>query len=193
MPDLIYGNNRFTSKINRKLLEELSAKGQKPEAIIISCSDSRVPVEIVFDVLVPGKLFVVRVAGNVVSGPIVIGSIEYAIRQLKVPHIVLLGHTGCGAVKASIDGVFESETVEQLCKLIRYKSKDLDQAVVENLEHQFNNLLKIECVKRGIREGSLEAYAMVYDLQSGRVNIHNRTFNIQTRTAAERNACHNDL
>ena len=122
-----------------------------------------------------------------------IGSIEFAIRQLKTSSVVLLGHTGCGAVQANIDGAFESEMVAQLCKRIRCKSKDLNQAVVENLEHQFKNLLKIECVQEGIKNGLLQAYAMIYDLQSGRVDIYNRAFNIQKRATAERNTRYYDL
>ncbi|MCX8126522.1 MAG: carbonic anhydrase [Dehalococcoidia bacterium] len=171
MHGLIAGNKRFISKIDRRLLEELSTKGQKPQALVVSCSDSRVPPEIIFDATVPGTLFVVRVAGNVVSGPTVIGSIEYAVQHLKVPAVVLLGHAGCGAVKARIDGAFEHGRLAQLCKAIHCHSRDLDRAVIENLEYQFGKLLKIDCVRKGVRDGRVQAYAMTYDLSSGRVSI----------------------
>src|SRR5262249_7971690 len=78
------------------------AKGQRPFAIILSCADSRVPPELVFDQGL-GDLFVVRVAGNV-TDPVVLGSIEYGVQVLKAPLIIVLGHESCGAVQAAIAG-----------------------------------------------------------------------------------------
>jgi len=172
--ELMRGNNNYALKVGDKLLRTLSEKGQEPKAIVVACSDSRVPVEVIFDALQPGLLFVIRVAGNIVSGPVVIGSIEFAIRQLRVPCIILLGHTDCGAVSASIDGISGEERGVQLCRFIKCKSEDLEEAVVENLGYQFRNILKIECVRDGIRNGVLEAYTMIYDLQKGRINVHSR-------------------
>jgi carbonic anhydrase len=83
----------------------LVEKGQKPVATVISCSDSRVPVEVIFNQLRPGTFFVIRVAGNIISDSIVKGSIEYAVMHLRTPYIIILGHTECGAIKASLDGV----------------------------------------------------------------------------------------
>ena len=89
--------NRLSCPVRR---EELAA-GQNPSAIILGCSDSRVPAEIVFDQGV-GELFVVRVAGNVVA-PSQVGSVEFAAEQFGTPLVVVLGHTGCGAVKTALD------------------------------------------------------------------------------------------
>lgn len=183
--ELISGNINYTLKIDKKLLKTLSEKGQMPKATVISCSDSRVPVEIIFDALKPGTFFVIRVAGNIISGPVVVGSIELAVRQLKTPYIVLLGHTDCGAVKACIDGSFESDMVAQLLNLIKYKSKELNKAVIENLEQQFQNMLEIECVQERIRGGVLEAYAMIYDLQTGKISVHSRAGVIQQQVVVE--------
>jgi len=105
---LVEGNKRFTSaSILKKDLgtarrEELATKGQKPFAVILTCSDSRVPPELLFDQAL-GDLFVIRVAGNVVS-PIEMGSIEYGVEHLKAPVVIVLGHENCGAVKATVDG-----------------------------------------------------------------------------------------
>ena len=77
------------------------AAGQKPYAIILTCSDSRVPPELLFDTGL-GELFVVRVAGNV-TDPIILGSIEYAAEHLGTPLVVVLGHEKCGAVKATVE------------------------------------------------------------------------------------------
>src|SRR3954451_24683831 len=106
--DLIAGNHRFVSgkRLTPRAKPEdfkALAHGQFPEAVIVSCADSRVSPEILFDVGI-GDIFVVRVVGNVIegAGATVKGSIEYAIAELNVPLIVVLGLSGCGAVKSAI-------------------------------------------------------------------------------------------
>jgi carbonic anhydrase len=89
-------NNLSTEERRNQLLE-----GQAPSAVILGCSDSRAPAEIIFDQGL-GELFVIRVAGNVVA-PSGIGSIEYAVEQCGTRLIVVLGHSGCGAVQATVD------------------------------------------------------------------------------------------
>ena len=99
------GNARFASgrarfpTVQKEVLKEL-AKGQQPYATILGCSDSRVPPELVFDAGF-GELFIVRVAGNVL-GPSILGTLQYAGTHLKTPLFVVMGHEGCGAVKAAI-------------------------------------------------------------------------------------------
>jgi carbonic anhydrase len=78
------------------------ADGQRPFAAVLGCSDSRVPIEVVFG-QGPGQLFVVRVAGNIVA-PTQLGSLEFAVRQLGVRLVMVLGHSGCGAVDATLAG-----------------------------------------------------------------------------------------
>src|SRR6187200_1637802 len=100
------GNARFVAgtatfpTVQKEVLANL-VKGQRPYATILSCSDSRVPTELIFDAGF-GELFVVRVAGNILS-PEVAGSLQYAGRHLHTPLFVVLGHTGCGAVAAALD------------------------------------------------------------------------------------------
>ncbi len=102
---LIAGNQRFMRgeahfpTVCKETLAEL-AKGQKPFATILGCSDSRVPPELIFDANF-GELFIIRVAGGVVS-PEVKGSLQYAGAHLRTPLFVVLGHEGCGAVKAAL-------------------------------------------------------------------------------------------
>ena len=79
------------------------AKGQHPFAVVLGCSDSRVPPEIVFDQN-PGDLFVIRVAGNVVS-PIQSGSVEFAVEHFGAQLVVVLGHSGCGAIRATLEEI----------------------------------------------------------------------------------------
>lgn len=103
---LIEGNQRFMrgaahfSTVCKETLATL-AKGQRPFATVLGCSDSRVPPELIFDADF-GELFVVRIAGNVIS-PEVTGSLQYAGAYLHTPLFVVLGHQGCGAVKAALD------------------------------------------------------------------------------------------
>ena len=168
--NLVNGNKSFLRKADKKLLRELSKKGQKPMATIVSCSDSRVPVEIIFDQLEPGKLFVIRVAGNIVAEPGVIGSIEYAVEHLRTPYIVVLGHTECGAIKARLAGVSEGN-IGKLISHVNIKNKELRQAAEENVKLQVKNVLELTCVKEHLERGELEIYGMLYDLRTGEISI----------------------
>lgn len=101
---LVEGNRRFrtasSQTASRPWTEELATEPQRPFAIVLGCSDSRTPVEILFDVGF-GELFVVRIAGNIVS-PAVVGSIEFAASQFGTRLVVVMGHTRCGAVHATV-------------------------------------------------------------------------------------------
>lgn len=100
------GNKRFVEgNLQHRTLEEYEfvkmAAKQNPFAIILGCSDSRVPAELIFDQGI-GDLFVIRVAGNIVA-PSLVGSIEYAVQQFGTPLVVVMGHSNCGAVTACIE------------------------------------------------------------------------------------------
>ncbi len=96
---------------------ETARNGQKPFAAILSCSDSRAPVEIIFDRGI-GDIFSIKVAGNV-SGVGQLDSIEYCVEHLSVPLLVVLGHSGCGAVKAALGLDVLDENVPEVIKRIR--------------------------------------------------------------------------
>src|SRR5207344_3596771 len=102
---LVAGNERFVRgqarfpTVQKEVLAAL-AKGQRPYATILGCSDSRVPPELVFDASF-GELFIVRLAGNVIS-PEVMGTLQYAGVHLRTPLFVVLGHEGCGAINAAL-------------------------------------------------------------------------------------------
>jgi carbonic anhydrase len=126
---LVEGNDRFiggTRSIESKFcslkIKELAEKGQNPFAIVLTCSDSRVPVESIFD-RGPGDLFVIRVAGNVIS-PDVIASIEYGASVLGSPLCLVMGHTGCGAVQAAVD-----YSISGKCPLPKHGKKLLKKIV----------------------------------------------------------------
>lgn len=118
------GNQRFVSEApNRDTVESRArrlelAKGQEPFATILGCSDSRVPVEIIFDQGL-GDLFVIRVAGNIVA-PSLIGSVEFAAEQFGTRLVVVLGHTRCGAIET---------TLQQLKRPVENQSRNLHSIV----------------------------------------------------------------
>jgi carbonic anhydrase len=182
------GNKRFMSgqaAAPRRQPSDFGAvvEGQSPGAVILGCADSRVPPEIVFDQGV-GDLFVVRVAGNVVSamGVIVKGSIEYAVAELNVPLIMVLGHSGCGAVKAALKHI---ESSDRLPGAIR-GLVDILRPVVARVQGQPGDPLEIAIranvvsgVERlrgltpilgpAVKQGKLRVVGAVYDLRSGAI------------------------
>ena len=185
---LLDGNVRFvqgkqeSKKLGDDRRKEL-AKGQNPIAIILSCSDSRVPPEHIFNQGL-GDIFVVRVAGNV-ADPIELGSIEYGAEHLNVPLVVVLGHKFCGAVKATVAGGKPEGNIEAIVKKInpavdiaRKKAKDkdalLDAAIDENAKLTAKTLIeKSDILKHLVHEGKLKIVVGVYDLASGKVELLN--------------------
>jgi carbonic anhydrase len=184
------GNHRFTTGKTltpRRKPEDFRtlAHGQFPEALIISCADSRVAPEILFDVGV-GDIFVVRVAGNVIDGAgvIVKGSIEYAVAELNVPLIVVLGHSGCGAVKAAIQHLNDKDSlpgaINGLVELIKpavAKSKGiagdpLENAIRQNVEIGVEKLKGLEPILAPrVKDGKVKVVGGVYDLRTGVVSL----------------------
>ncbi len=168
--------------------------GQKPFATVLTCSDSRVPPEILFDQGL-GDIFVVRVAGNI-AGTSEQGSIEYAAEHLGVPVLMVLGHTSCGAVKAaSAGGAAEGalgsvlkglEPAVRSAKAHGAKGDALAPAVVEeNVRLTALNLLRKNKVVRGlVAEGKLKVSAAVYDLASGEVRLLDLEKNIKEERQA---------
>jgi carbonic anhydrase len=188
--DLIEGNQRFVAGRPtgpRRGPADFSAlaEGQSPEAVVIGCADSRVAPELLFDVGV-GDLFVVRVAGNVVSGAgaTVKGSIEYAVAELGVPLILVLGHSGCGAVKAAMKHIDAKDSlpgaINDLVELIKpavVRSRGaagdpLENAIRANVAAGVERLQALEpIVAPRVKEATLKVAGGVYDLRSGRVTL----------------------
>ena len=190
LKDLLDGNARFVSGNTegpRRAPRDfaLLSETQRPEAIIIACADSRVPPEILFDQGV-GDLFVVRVAGNIVSGAgaVVKGSIEYAVAELGVKLIMVLGHSNCGAVKAAVKHINDQDplpgAIDEMVKLIQpavSRAKQRPGDIVENAIRE-NVLLGVErlkglepIIKGPVAAGHLKVVGATYDLASGRVRL----------------------
>jgi carbonic anhydrase len=157
--------------------------GQTPFAAVLACSDSRVPVEIIFDQGL-GDLFVVRVAGNVV-GEAGLGSLEYATEHLDVQLIVVLGHEGCGAVAAALlpDEVLacEPENLRRLIALIqpcvrdmpriRDKKARMREAVLHNVRHQVAALRAQPVIQAAEARGQIRVIGAFYEIGSGAVDF----------------------
>jgi len=161
---------------------DLVKNGQKPFAVVLACSDSRVPPEIFFDQAL-GDIFVIRVAGNVVS-PIEMGSIEYGVEHLHVPLLVILGHENCGAVKATVDGGEAPGSIGAIIEMIKpsvekakaagYSGSELyEKATDENTKAMLAEVEKSPIVKHLVEHGELTVVSAKYMLSSGEV-VFNR-------------------
>ena len=182
---LLNGNKRFTSGklIKKDFVNERTelTKGQHPYAIILCCSDSRVPPEIIFDESL-GKLFIIRVAGNVID-PVTLGSIEYAAEHLHTKLLVILGHESCGAVTAALNGGEVTPNIAQIVKRIEpavkktlsqklEKSSELDFAIEENVKDQIvSSLNNSKVLKELVESKELQIVGAVYSLKNGTVKL----------------------
>jgi carbonic anhydrase len=188
---LVDGNRRFREKDAasraRPWSDALATEDQRPFAIVLGCSDSRTPVEILFDTGF-GELFVVRIAGNIVA-PSVVGSIEFAAAQFGTRLVVVMGHTHCGAVTASVKAIEtgqgpESKNLRSITDRItphieepvRLRSGDpvalLREAVRANVRasaHQLRHGSRI--LEELILAGRLVVVGALYELETGEVHF----------------------
>jgi len=185
---LMEGNARFVrgeprhSRATREVLADL-AKGQRPYATILGCSDSRVPPELVFDAGF-GELFIIRVAGNVMS-PEVMGSLQYAGTHLDTRLVVVLGHEGCGAVQAALaakfQGARERSHIALLLEDILPGLVDVDpqlpppqlleRAVEANVRWSMRQLLETPEGRARMAEGHFKLAGAIYEIATGRVRL----------------------
>lgn len=180
LKELMDGNGRFVSgkttahKHDVTLLKQHLEEKQEPYAAVLSCADSRVPVEIVFDQTI-GHLFVTRVAGNIIT-PEIIGSLEYGVAVLGTTVILVLGHSNCGAVKAAVAGKSVPGQISVLYPHI--------QPAVDEAGHDYKAVTKANAkiqakllsqastvVAEKIKEGQLKVVAGYYDIGSGVVSL----------------------
>lgn len=184
------GNKRFAAgkpvhpDETLERLRELK-KGQHPFAIVVSCSDSRVPVELVFDQGL-GDIFSIRTAGNVM-GDYELGSIEYAVEHLDCKLVIVMGHKDCGALKAFIKSNGHYEHLDHIKKIIEYieneqEEKDLashhelnlDKAINANIEHGVTSLKTAEPIlKKFYDSKKIQIIGALYDIENGKVTFDN--------------------
>ncbi|PWT83642.1 MAG: carbonic anhydrase, partial [Acidobacteria bacterium] len=180
LSELLAGNQRFAAnKLNSiahdlVILKEHTVEKQEPFAAVLSCADSRVPVELVFDQTI-GHIFVTRVAGNIVT-PEIIGSLEYGVAVLGITALLVLGHTSCGAVKAAMKAESVPGQISVLYKHLRpaveRSNGNVDKAIESNARLQAELLRTSSTViSEAIKAGKVKVEAGVYDLASGKVSL----------------------
>ena len=181
--ELIAGNERY---VNEKSIHphgdmdrvEDAAPHQAPFAAVVGCSDSRVPVELLFDQGI-GDIFVIRTAGNNVNSEMVMGSVDYAIEHLGVKLLLVLGHGSCGGVTGAIsEGEEEHGNIGHLLGVIRNdvsdyvgKPESLDAAIRHHTQVQVERIIAYPHVAEKIANGELQVKKAYYDVNTGKVTI----------------------
>ncbi|MGH8000552.1 MAG: carbonic anhydrase [Brasilonema sp.] len=179
---LMEGNQRFIQHQPRHpdqsqmRLQEV-AQAQYPFVTILSCADSRVPAEIVFDQGI-GDIFDVRIAGNIAT-PEALGSIEYAVVLLGTPLLMVLGHERCGAVTAAVQnqvllgeiGSFVKAIKPAIEKVKNQSGDAVENAVVANVHYQIEQLKRSTLLTERLQSGKLKLVGGRYDLDTGTVSI----------------------
>ena len=184
---LVAGNDRFINgearfpTVQKDVLAAL-AKEQHPYATILGCSDSRVPPELIFDAGF-GELFVIRVAGNVVS-PEIMGTLQYAGVHLRTPLFVVLGHEGCGAVQAALAARIVSSEPAHISRLLddilpglrdlphaSSPQQQMRLAVEANTRWSMRQILETPEAKARAVEGRMKLVGGIYELETGRVRF----------------------
>ncbi len=183
LAELIAGNERY---VNEKCINphsdmervEETAPHQTPFAAVVGCSDSRVPVELLFDQGI-GDIFVIRTAGNNVNSEMVMGSVDYAIEHLGVKVLLILGHSSCGGVTGAIsEGGHEHGNIAHLLGTIRNdvsnyvgKADSLDEAIRHHTLVQVERIMEYPHVADKEEKGELLVKAAYYDVNTGKVSL----------------------
>ena len=172
----------------RTLLERLASDGQSPDALFVGCSDSRVVPELL-TTSSPGDIFVVRNVANLVpemahADASVGAAIEYAVGILKVPHIIVCGHTRCGGIKAALEFDPHETHLPQLGEWLASASVRIalsdpaldtdarwDRAAQENVVQQLANLTTFPVVRQALDEGKLALHGWVYDIIANHLHV----------------------
>lgn len=180
------GNARFVNgeatikDISEDKREDLAVEGQFPFAVIVGCSDSRVPPELIFDQGL-GDLFEIRVAGNVID-PVSLGSVEYAAEHLGCQLVVVMGHEKCGAVKATMEGGEAPGSIGSIVEKIKPSVEKVkasgtaedqvyEKSIDENIKNSIAEVEKSPIVEELVTSGKLKVVGAKYDLDTGKVEI----------------------
>lgn len=172
-------HERFVHHRRRRV--QTSEQGQRPPVAVLSCSDSRVPVEILFDSGI-GEIFTVRVAGNI-AGESEIGSLEYAVENLRISVLVVMGHTQCGAVNAAASGrIVHGNVAHVVAKIAPAVAKTrtdfptlsgdkfAERVVWANVWRSIEDLFgNSSVIRESVRSGRLEVLGACYDIRHGSV------------------------
>lgn len=178
---LMAGNARFVKRspqirdtVDIEILWSEIATGQSPFAMILGCADSRLAPELIFDQFV-GDIFVVREAGNIADSPTNVGSLEFGHAALGAKALVVLGHSGCGAVKAALENATPGGNIQSIVDVIKTGiagATDLDDAIVRNVKAVMDRVRKDSpLLREAERRGELAIAGAVYDITSATVRL----------------------
>lgn len=185
---LLEGNKRYVSGNSLYENQDENARKQlanlqKPYAIVLTCSDSRVPPELIFDAGL-GELFVIRTAGHVLSDDVV-GSIEYAMRNLEVKFLMILGHTNCGGVQTAVN-TYKNDAYEKLTPSLKavvdhihpslhnMEGCDMNTIIKNHILFQFDDILKKdEYISSKLSSNEVALCGAIYHLECGNVEVLN--------------------
>jgi carbonic anhydrase len=177
------GNRRFVEgkRTNRNLLEQtqVTSGGQYPFAVVLGCVDSRVPLELVFDLGI-GDIFGIRIAGNFVNEDI-LGSMEFATKVVGSKHILVLGHTSCGAIQGAKDqvelgnltGLLEKlQPAVEAAKIIEGEDPDINEIAKQNVKLTIEEIKsRSQIINDLVNEGKLAISGGMYDVATGEVTF----------------------
>lgn len=173
---LLNGNKAYMNAlkegdISAARREDTATNGQAPYAVVITCSDSRVPVEYIFNAGV-GDLFIIRTAGNVI-GDYELGSIEYGVEHLGAKLVVVMGHTGCGAVQAAIEGDATGHIQCILDEIHTAIGGEKNNALAEtmNVKNSISRIKESEIVRELMEHEHVEIAGAKYDIKTGAVSF----------------------
>jgi len=192
--DLAAGNRRFLEGISHvssgsslSKLRNFAQKGQRPKAIVLCCSDSRAPVEMIFDQDI-GDLFVIRVAGNIIA-PSLVGSVEFAASTFGTDFVLVMGHTQCGAIRATLDNIrdpqaISSENIHDIVSRIKphifpvaqmrglSEEEKFEKSVEMNVRASVSQLAhSSRLIEKMVQDGKIVIRGAVLELATGRVNF----------------------
>jgi carbonic anhydrase len=186
MVTLASGLRKFQNQVYPKMREDFQklASGQSPETLFITCSDSRIDPSLVTQTR-PGELFVIRNAGNIVPPPgtgelSVEATIQYAVDVLKVRHIVVCGHSHCGAIQGllNLSTLDEMPAIkhwvlksEKILQRIDDRKDRICQAIGANVTLQLDHLQQYPCVAEAMSNGRLSLHGWVYHFESGKIDF----------------------
>ena len=176
------GQSRYAEVVNVKRRADLVG-GQSPWAIILGCSDSRAPAEIIFDHGL-GDLFVIRVAGNIVA-PSQVGSIEFAVESYDTPLVVVLGHTSCGAIQATLEALKnpEAQHSHNLNSIVSRIRPSLETLYETDLAKDPDNLAKYAVranIRASVNQIRYSSPILEQRVQSGQLKVVGAQYSIDT-------------
>ena len=150
---------------------DTAENGQHPYAVVITCSDSRVPAEHIFGAGL-GDIFVIRTAGNVI-GEFELGSVEYGAEHLHCKLVLVLGHTHCGAVDAAINGGAHGNIAKITDEISACLPEGCDarEAEILNVKNSISRIMESEIMQELLDKGETKVLGAIYDIESGEVNL----------------------